>query len=311
VNNTKFYSNGKLLLTGEYVVLDGALSLALPTRYGQSLTVKPINDSKLFWKSYDENNIIWFEDEFDMKQIASGFSNFRNDVSKRLIQILHVAQQLNPDFLSGNNGFKVESKLSFSRTWGLGSSSTLINNIANWAKVNAYHLLENSFGGSGYDIACAQHNAAITYQLIKPNGFRKNKQNVSELNFNPNFKECLYFVYLNKKQNSKEGIERYRKNVTNISKEILEINAITQKMIKCKHLEDFEALLNRHERIISKLIGMQPVKSLLFKDFEGSIKSLGAWGGDFVLTTSNVNPLSYFKNKGFETVIPFDQMILK
>ena len=45
-----YYSNGKLLLTGEYVVLDGALSLAIPTRYGQSLTIEPINDSKLIWE---------------------------------------------------------------------------------------------------------------------------------------------------------------------------------------------------------------------------------------------------------------------
>ena len=31
-----FYSNGKLLLTSEYVVLDGAIALAIPTRLGQS-----------------------------------------------------------------------------------------------------------------------------------------------------------------------------------------------------------------------------------------------------------------------------------
>ena len=32
-----FYSPGKLMLTGEYLVLDGASSLALPTMLGQSL----------------------------------------------------------------------------------------------------------------------------------------------------------------------------------------------------------------------------------------------------------------------------------
>ena len=34
-----FYSNGKLLLTGEYVVLDGATALAIPTKYGQYLEI--------------------------------------------------------------------------------------------------------------------------------------------------------------------------------------------------------------------------------------------------------------------------------
>ena len=306
------------MLTGEYVVLDGALSLALPTLYGQSLVVEPSDEPKFIWKSVDEKNIVWFEGEFGLenkmlKHLPDGQAGVQHDngISNRLFQILNVAKQLNPDFLSGNNGFKVESKLSFPKEWGLGSSSTLINNIANWAKVDAYQLLERTFGGSGYDIACAQHDVPITYQLTSSKGFQDNERYISEVNFNPNFKDCLYFVYLNKKQNSMDGIERYRKNAFDRSKEISEVSAITRKIISCQHLNDFDTLLNRHESIISKLIGMLPVKSRLFKDFEGSIKSLGAWGGDFVLVTSNVNPLPYFKNKGFETVIPFNQMLLK
>ena len=42
----KFYSNGKLLITGEYFVLNGALSLALPTVYGQHLEIND-NDSNI------------------------------------------------------------------------------------------------------------------------------------------------------------------------------------------------------------------------------------------------------------------------
>ena len=43
VENPKyFYSPGKLLLTGEYVVLDGAKSLAIPTIFGQSLNITSI-----------------------------------------------------------------------------------------------------------------------------------------------------------------------------------------------------------------------------------------------------------------------------
>src|SRR5680860_249695 len=61
-----FYSNGKLLLTGEYAVLDGALSLAVPTRYGQSLSVEEIGSSQLQWKSWDKNRKIWFEGTFDV-----------------------------------------------------------------------------------------------------------------------------------------------------------------------------------------------------------------------------------------------------
>ena len=42
-----FYSNGKLLITGEYVVLDGAKALALPTKFGQSLLVKDRKSTRL------------------------------------------------------------------------------------------------------------------------------------------------------------------------------------------------------------------------------------------------------------------------
>ena len=51
----KFYSNGKLLLTGEYMVLDGAIALAIPTKFGQSLTVEKLEEPKINWKSIDKN----------------------------------------------------------------------------------------------------------------------------------------------------------------------------------------------------------------------------------------------------------------
>jgi hypothetical protein len=55
---------------------------------------------------------------------------------------------------------------------------------------------------------------------------------------------------------------------------------------------------------------LSTVKETLFHDFEGVVKSLGAWGGDFVLAISKENPTDYFKAKGFEVVIPYSEMIL-
>ena len=305
VNNTQFYSNGKLLLTGEYVVLDGALSLALPTQYGQSFIIKPLAENKITWKSLDDKGNVWFEEIFSFQNGILKLVNHDNEISNRLFQILQISKQLNPDFLNGSKGFKVESRLSFPKEWGLGSSSTLINNIASWAKVDAYKLLELTFGGSGYDIACAQNDSVITYQL------QENKRNICKVDFNVEFKECLYFIYLNKKQNSREGIELYKKNTSNLSKEISEISNITSRIIDCKLLSEFESLLNQHEAIISNIINQLPIKERLFKDFKGSIKSLGAWGGDFILATSKDNPTDYFKSKGFQTIIPYSQMIKK
>ena len=44
------------------------------------------------------------------------------------------------------------------------------------------------------------------------------------MDFNPNFKDELFFVHLNKKQNSRDGITQYRKNKENIQQEITAIS---------------------------------------------------------------------------------------
>ena len=303
-----FYSNGKLLITGEYVVLDGAISLAIPTQFGQALNIKPITSKIIVWRSFDNKGKLWFEDQFNFKNRKLIPTESENPISIKLSQILNTAKQLNPDFLEDNIGFEIESNLSFPRYWGLGTSSTLINNISNWANVDAYKLLELTFGGSGYDIACAQHDSAITYHINKSLDYSRN---ICKVNFNPEFKDHLYFVYLNRKQNSREGIEHYKKNRSNISDKIFKINKITSKIINCKELIEFESLIDEHETIISDIININPIKNQLFKDFEGSMKSLGAWGGDFVLATSKEDPFDYFKTKGFETIVPFSKMVLK
>lgn len=302
---TTYRSNGKLLLTAEYVVLDGAKALALPSKYGQSLTVEPIDKPQLIWKSIDHSGNAWFQSEFSLEKIASDFLNPPNDIEKRIIQILKAAKQLNSDFLSDETGFNITTKLDFPNNWGLGSSSTLINNIASWANVDAYKLLELTFGGSGYDIACAQNNNPITYQN-KPDKTRT----INSIPFNPSFKNELFFVHLNQKQNSREAIRHYNSNKQNFVSIILEIDDITESIVNCSSISEFQNLISNHEQIISKLINLPTVKAKLFPDFSGALKSLGAWGGDFVLATGNYKDMSYFKDKGFQTIIPYTDMIL-
>ncbi|MGB5418210.1 GYDIA family GHMP kinase, partial [Algibacter sp.] len=274
----------------------------IPTKYGQSLPVESINKKVLGWKSLDEKGNIWFGHEFELKNDDIIISADSDDTTKRLSQILNAAKTLNPNFLKTETGFKVTTSLTFPRKWGLGTSSTLINNVAQWAKINAFELLQLTFGGSGYDIACAQNNTPIIYQTLN------NKITVNPIDFNPEFKDQLYFVYLNQKKNSREGISAYNSNKTNLN--IPEINSIVMQIAESKTLAIFETLINKHETIISKITKQKPVKELLFSDFEGSIKSLGAWGGDFVLVVSQHPPNDYFNNKGYDTIIPYSDMIL-
>ena len=214
------------------------------------------------------------------------------------------ARKMNPEFLNEKNGYHVKSNLSFPRNWGLGTSSTLINNIAQWAKVDAFDLLKRSFGGSGYDIACAQNNTPITYQI------KNNKPIVNPVNFDPIFKEQLYFVHLNKKQNSKDGIAHYKNIAKNKSAFADEITSLTNAVLDCKLLSDFEKITFEHEKIISTIIQQKPIQEILFSDYFGQTKSLGAWGGDFIVASGNEKTPNYFNNKGFDIVIPYQKMIL-
>ena len=300
MSKINFYSNGKLLITGEYLVLDGAKSLALPTKYGQYLTIEPNQSNSLDWNSYDHKELLWFKTRIGLPNLS--INDSLSDFEERLIQILKAAKQLNPHFL--NTGYSIETKLTFPKDWGLGSSSTLINNLANWAQIDPYELLKLTFGGSGYDIACASNNNPIVYSL------KKNGQDIQKVDFNPNFKDCLYFVYLNKKQNSRDAIEAYRKNIFDKPEAISSVNKITKSIITCNNLSEFNDLITQHEEIIGAILNQEPIKSRLFKDYQGAIKSLGAWGGDFILVTATQNPSAYFKAKGFETVITYKDLIL-
>ncbi len=299
-----FYSNGKLLITGEYLVLDGAKALALPTKFGQNLIVEPGNNQTIYWKSYDQDNSIWFEDTIAFEEIKNKSVTDSQNIKNTLITILHEGYKVNPDFINKAEGYLVETHLSFPRNWGLGTSSTLINNIAQWLQIDAFELLKLSFGGSGYDIACAQNNTAIIYQL------QNQKPRIENIIFNPDFSDKIYFVYLNKKQNSKTAIANYYSKQNSIAEFLPEINRITKAILLSKDLEDFSKELQNHESILSQILETPTIKETLFQDFNGVIKSLGAWGGDFVMVVSKENPTAYFKSKGYEINIPFKEMIL-
>ena len=288
------------------MVLDGALALAVPTAQGQSLKVSPLEAPLVSWRSFDEQRQLWFEDEITLDRLQNTNLNTLDPKtpSLRLLQILAAAQQLNPKFLNSAHGVRIETHLEFPRHWGLGTSSTLIYNLSQWANINPYALLNLTFGGSGYDIACAQHHTPIHYQIETQNPV------ATAVKFNPEFKDHLYFVYLNTKQNSREGIARYKALKGHLGTALTEISAISEVMLACKDLNAFNTLIHTHETIIAQLTQQDTVASRYFKDFKGAIKSLGAWGGDFILASCDTDPSSYFKAKGFSTVIPYTTMVL-
>jgi mevalonate kinase len=300
-----FYSNGKLLITGEYLVLDGAKAFALPTKMGQNLIIEEGSNAEISWKSYDADGSIWFEDKISFSEISKEPDYEIDSIKATLTTILHEAFTLNPDFILNSEGYTITTELGFPKSWGLGTSSTLINNIAQWLQINAFTLLKNSFGGSGYDIACAQNDTPIVYHLEHGNPI------VQKVTFNPEFTQQLYFVYLNKKQSSKTAIAAYNMNKKNDLVKIITSNDhITMQAFQATTLNSFASAMEKHEITMSSILEMQTVKEFLFSDFNGVIKSLGAWGGDFVMAIATENPSDYFLSKGYETIIPYDEMIL-
>lgn len=304
----KFYSHGKLLITGEYAVLDGAMSLALPTKFGQSLEVDEWKTGEHKWLSKDEKGETWFETVFLLDNTSLHLKNTveaSNPITKRLLNILNTATSLNPESFSKLKGKTVTTNLEFDRNWGLGTSSTLISNIAQWLEIDPYELLKQTFGGSGYDIAAAGNDHPITYQL-KPEG-----RSVLTASFDPVFKDNIFFVYLNEKKNSRDAIQHYKnqpkRNVENL---IQKISSITNQLLSCTSLAEFELLIEIHETLISKAIGNPQVKQEKFQDYPGSIKSLGAWGGDFILATGPIENQQYFKDRGYNTILNYREMIL-
>lgn len=300
-----FYSNGKLLITGEYLVLDGAKAFALPTKFGQNLIIEKGSNQEIHWESYDVDHSIWFKEILTFSEITNPLQPETESVKNTLLAILHEAYLLNPKFINESEGYLITTELGFPKNWGLGTSSTLINNIGQWLQIDAFILLKNSFGGSGYDIACAQNNTPILYAIVE------DKPIVEKVIFNPDFAENLYFVYLNKKQSSKVAIASYYNNKNNhLEKNITTNNTITQAVIEATTLKSFAAAIEKHEIAMSNILEMKTVKEALFPDFKGVLKSLGAWGGDFILAISKENPKDYFASKGYETIIPYSEMIL-
>lgn len=306
-------ANGKLLISAEYFVLDGATAFAIPTRLGQKIEVL---ESKEFvgikWKSYDFEGQSWFEQHFDIFDFSfSEISDLEhNKLSENLKKIFLSLEVLQSQFFkSFNSGLEITTMLEFPRDWGLGSSSTLIALIAEWARVDPYKLLSMTFGGSGYDIAAAKSNEPFIFRL-----FNGNPQ-VEAVFFDPIFKNQLYFVYLNQKQDSREAMALYRSAPEEIRKNnVARISQITRQLLdKNISFFEFEKLLLKHEEIVKSVVNIPRAKEKYFSDFWGEIKSLGAWGGDFVLASSNLSEektIQYFTEKGFKTVIRYEDMAL-
>jgi len=303
-----FRAHGKLLLFGEYFVLDGCKALAWPTRFGQSLEVSKddVLVKGLYWKSINYKGEIWFEAYFDEElNLLHGLGD---EIAVRLQKFLMHARALNPAFLK--DGFYHEAIITadYPSEWGLGSSSTLIYLIAQWAEVDAMELFFRSFTGSGYDIACAGASGPILYQL------EKEKQAIwKEIALSKEDLQGVYFVYLGKKQDSREGIAHYQKHKSEAKETVTQLDTLIEDFLKNRDRKHLLSSILKSESIIGSTLNLPLVKDQFFADFPGEIKSLGAWGGDFVMALAgetSFGTAAYFQEKGYEVIFPAKDLLL-
>ncbi|MBC9811057.1 GHMP kinase [Crocinitomicaceae bacterium CZZ-1] len=293
-NTIKTYqASGKLMLFGEYLVLNGSDCVAFPLKFGQTLSVTKSGDIR--WESYSKHGM-WFS--ASMSNDFTLLETNNEEVAEILQRLFRVIRTERPE-LDFQQYFKAEAN--FELNWGLGSSSTLISLLNQWSGVDPRKLLDVSFGGSGYDVACATATAPIVYA----NGNVK-----MHIDFPASVTNNLLFIYLGNKQNSREEIKRFKK-ATITQEQVDAMNTMISTAIQTDAIEVFEQQLDRSEALISSIIGTDQLKQRLFSDYPYSVKSLGAWGGDFFLATCREQETAkdYFEKKGYTTLFTYHELI--
>jgi mevalonate kinase len=303
---TSWFSNGNLIISGEYFVLAGAKALAVPLKFGQGMKIECHRNKQniINWKA-SELGKPWFKAELNCETLKIKTSS-DTEVAQRLQKLLKAIQILKPEIFNKDFSYNINCDIQFKMSWGWGSSSTLISNLANWAGIDPFRLHKQVSSGSGYDIAASLSPNPLIYQIT--NG----SQLINQVKFNPSFKEYIYFIYLGRKQNSERSIEDNIASVKKNVKLIHEISGITEKITREENVNEFIRSIIEHEELLSTVLNMTRIKKKYFSDFRGEIKSLGAWGGDFAMVVSPLEQVyvkQYFKEKRLETLFSFEEIV--
>lgn len=256
-----FRAHGKLLITAEYLVLLGARALAIPTQRGQRMSVTPRDAGGTEWLARDHRGHVRFHGYLGQGHADLAFAE----------QLVQAA--------NGNNAYPnalVETDLEFAAEWGWGSSSSLTALVAAWQQVDPMALHHSVSQGSGFDVACAHASGPIVYQRERP---------VQSVDLNAWPTDHIRFMYLGQKQDSQKEVAKFANR--DIANGVIErMNALTDAFIQAKSAPELMKLMNAHESLMSDVLSQPTIKEQLFRDSAFAFKSLGAWGGDFVMVVA-------------------------
>lgn len=278
-----YFSHGKIMLAGEYAVMAGIESLALPVAQGQWMQVWDMpakGVSKLVWQGKEADGTVWFECRIDT-DIMHISESTDEDVAKTLVKLLREVQIHRPELFSGRT-LRLETQCEFRRDYGLGSSSTMVANLSKWSGVDAFVLQEAGFGGSGYDVAVAL--------LGRPLVFWKEGELAcwSPWSLNPELTEGWYLAFPGKKQNSRSSLSAVREKLDSLKTDTMmlqQLNAVVNALKHPRSLPLAEAMLEMWQALLGQHLEIPRAwDDLKLEPMQGGLcKWLGAWGGDVLL----------------------------
>ncbi|MEI6683056.1 MAG: GYDIA family GHMP kinase [Bacteroidota bacterium] len=295
----EFRANGKLLLTGEYLVLMGATALALPTRFGQKMAVEPSAKGTLCWESFSPGGR-WFTATFDT--LTFGIQSADNiATAAKLSKLLAAARALNPAFLAGDEGCMVKTDADYPLAWGLGSSSTLCYLIASWAAIDPFKLHAMVSNGSGYDLACAGRSDLLFYRL------KDGLPEITTVTPGNALKHHTWFAYLGNKQDTDREVSAFLSAPGQSIKQVELLSQLATGFCVAETAGELISLATHHESVMAAILKREPV-ARRFPSFPGTVKSLGAWGGDFAMFISGHDPqevTGYLQQQGLSVVFSY------
>ena len=299
-----YRSSGKIILTGEYLVLYGADSFAVPTIPGQVLRIEDGGPAhELAWDTRIRGRD-WFRLKLDTDRFEIIDTN-AHGIATQLIRLLRAAVSINGS-TSWLQGKHAKAEIEFDMGWGLGSSSSLISNIAYWAEIAPFDLYRAVSSGSGCDIAASRTDGPLIYNL------REGIPTSRKVVYKPEYLDKLGFAWLGRKQDSACSVKSFLDKAMVRQADIDRISELGSAFPGAANLEALGQVIHEHEMILGGILERTPVRQALFPDYTGAVKSLGAWGGDLVLFTAPSGweeAAGYFKRKGLELIFRFTELV--
>lgn len=297
----KYYAHGKFLLTAEYLVMAGADAIVLPLNKGQHLSLLEDEHEQLRWESWYEGEL-WFQADFNAHNfdVLETEDQFRAAFISRILKEAKELAKKEKSFQAK----KIITELEFSPDWGLGSSSTLIVNVSRLFDINAFDLHKRVSRGSGFDVAAGMSTYPFRYRL------KKNKREMMPVRIPELFFNHTFFVYLGQKADSGIAVEEFSQQDKDLKIPVKYINEISGQFTEVESVRELSRITNEHEQFMSDVLGM-PSPTDRFADYPYGMKSLGAWGGDFIMA---IHPKGkqeverYFKHKGCPLVFSANEL---